>query len=181
MQFDFGGPTNGIFQSGFIVEDLDASMEQFSQRLRVGPWTTMRGVGPQGQTYRGAPATAKLDVAFAFGGHMLYELIHPADDEPSIYQEAIKANGYGFHHFGYATTSFDEDVAALQEEGYEVVSTAEVPGLRLAHFDTRDILPGLTELIEASDSVNSSFTGIWRASIGHGEPESAPPAPPSDS
>lgn len=182
MQFEFGGPTNGIFQSGFVVKNLEETMEQFTRRLRVGPWTTMRGVRPQGQTYRGAPATAALDVAFAFGGHMLYELIQPADDEPSVYQEAIKARGYGFHHFGYATTSFDDDAAALNDQGYEAVSTAEVPGLRLAYFDTSDILPGLTELIESNDALDVSFTEIWRASIGErGEAAPPPPAPPSDS
>lgn len=176
MQFDFGGPTNGVFQSGFVVEDLDASMEQFSERLKIGPWTTMREVGPQSQTYRGAPATATISVAFAFGGHMLYELIQPLDDEPSVYQEAIKAHGYGFHHFGHATTRFDEDAAALNEQGYQAIATAEGPGLRLAYFDTSDILPGLTELIEANESANSAFTGIWRASIGEGG-EAAPPPP----
>ncbi len=181
MQFDFGGPTNGVFQAGFVVEDLDASMAQFSKRLGIGPCTTMLGVSPQGQMYRGAPASAKLNVAFAFGGHMLYELIQSADGNPSVYQESIQERGYGFHHFGYATTSFDEDQAALNEQGYEAIATAEAPGLRLAYFDTRDILPGLTELIEANHSVNSSFTGIWLASMGASEQAAPPPAPPTDS
>ena len=48
MLFDFGQPTDGIFQTAFVVEDLDAAIEQFSARLSVGPWTTMRAVGPQG-------------------------------------------------------------------------------------------------------------------------------------
>ena len=55
MQFDFGQPTDGIFQTAFVVEDLDAAIEQFSSRLRVGPWTTVRNASPQGARYRGEP------------------------------------------------------------------------------------------------------------------------------
>ena len=71
MQFDFGQPTDGIFQTAFVVEDLDAAIEQFSARLRVGPWTTVRDVGPQGARYRGEPAQATLHVGFGFAGHMV--------------------------------------------------------------------------------------------------------------
>jgi hypothetical protein len=180
MQFDFGAPTDGIFQTGFVVEDLDASIEQFSTRLSVGPWTTMRNVSPEGSLYQGEPARAALHVGFAFAGHMLYELIQPADDHPSVYQDVIKERGYGFHHFGYATTTYDDDVAAMRAQGYEIAAGIEIPDLRLAYFDTRDVLPCMTELIEANDAVNASFTGIWKASLGaSGDAAPAPPAPPS--
>jgi hypothetical protein len=180
MQFDFGAPTDGIFQTGFIVEDLDTAIEQFSARLRVGPWTTMRDVSPQGSFYRGEPAQATLHVGFGFAGHMLYELIQPADDHPSVYREVIQERGYGFHHFGYATTTFDDDVATMRAQGYEMAAGIEIPDLRLAYFDTRDVLPGMTELIEANEAVNASFTGIWKASLGAADGAAPPPpAPPS--
>jgi hypothetical protein len=180
MLFDFGQPTDGIFQTAFVVEDLDAAIEQFSARLRVGPWTTMRAVGPHGSFYRGEPAKAAVHVGFAFGGHMLYELIQPADDLPSVYREVIEQRGYGFHHFGYATPAFDEAVADMHAHGYETVASLKIPDLRLAYFDTRDVLPGMIELIEANESVNASFTAMWKASIGSGDaPAPPPPAPPS--
>jgi hypothetical protein len=178
--FDFGQPTDGIFQTAFVVEDLDAAIEQFSGRLGVGPFTTMRSVGTQGQLYRGEPSQAALHVGFGFCGHMVYELIQPADDFPSVYREVIDERGYGFHHFGYATPAFDDGVATMRAQGYEIASSAEAPGVRLATFDTRDILPGMVELIEATEAVNDSFTAIWRASIGEGGvPAPPPPAPPS--
>jgi len=109
---------------------------------------------------------------------MLYELIQPADDLPSVYREVIDERGYGFHHFGYATPVFDEAVATMRAQGDEANGSIEVPGVRLAYFDTRDALPGMIELIEASEEVNASFTAIWKASIGKGDTP-APPAPPS--
>ena len=99
---------------------------------------------------------------------MLYELIQPADDLPSVYREVIDERGYGFHHFGYATPAFDEAVATMRAQGYEPIGSVELPGVRLTYFDTRDTLPGMIELIEASEEVNTSFTAVWKASIGEG-------------
>lgn len=178
MLFDFGASTDGIIQTAFVVQDLDAAMEHFSARLGVGPWTTVRDAGPEGQTYRGQPAQTTTHVGFGFSGHMQYELIQPADDLPSVYRDVIEDRGYGFHHFGYATPKFEEAVAAMRDDGYEIAAAVEGSGLRIAYFDTRDILPGMTELIEATDAVNTFFSGMWRASVDAGAPPAAPPLVP---
>ena len=149
---EWGRPTEGIFQTAFVVEDLDVAIEQFSARLSVGPWRTFRDVGPVGALYRDAPARATLHVAFGCAGHMTYELVQPVDDAPSVYRDVIDDRGYGFHHFGYGTRDFDRAVAAMHAEGYPTVGSVELPDLRLAIFDTRDALPGMTELIEVTDS-----------------------------
>jgi hypothetical protein len=83
---------------------------------------------------------------------MTYELVQPADDAPSVYRDVIHDRGYGFHHFGYGTRDFDQAVIAMHAEGYSTVGSLEHPDLRLAIFDTRDILPGMTELIEVKDT-----------------------------
>ena len=180
MLFDFGQPTDGIFQSGFIVEDIDIAIEHFAARLNIGPWTTIRDVGPHGATYRGESAQAIVHVAFGFSGHLVYELIQQVNDVPSLYREVIDDRGYGFHHLGCATPAFDQAVTAMGAAGFENVGGLEIPDLRLAYFDTSDVLPGMVQLIEASESVNASFTAMWKASIGErGEPAPAPTAPPS--
>ena len=97
-----------------------------------------------------------------------------------MYRDVIEERGYGFHHFGYATPTFDEAVAAMRAQGYEIVASLEIPDLRLAYFDTRDVLPGMTELIEANEPLDTSFTAMWKASIGEGGTAAPPPpAPPS--
>ena len=53
MLSDWGRPTKGIFQTAFVVEDLDVAIEQFSTRFNVGPWTVLRDVDPEGALYRG--------------------------------------------------------------------------------------------------------------------------------
>jgi hypothetical protein len=166
MKFDFGQPADGIFQTAFVVEDIDNAMEQFTARLGVGPWAVMRDISTAGTFHRGQPSEAVLNVAFGFSGHMAYELIQPVNDAPSAFRDVIEERGYGFHHFGCATTSFDATVEQMIAQGFDVVTVSDFPGLRLRMFDTRGILPGMTEVIEANDSVNDTFTGIWKASLG---------------
>jgi hypothetical protein len=148
MLSDWGRPTVGIFQTAFVVEDLDVAIEQFSKRFKVAPWTVFRDAEPVGALYRGEPAQAILHLAFGFAGHMTYELVQLADDAPSVYRDVVEDRGYGFHHFGYGTRALDEDVAAMKAEGYQAVGNLDTAEIRLAMFDTRDVLPGMTELIE---------------------------------
>ena len=89
MLSDWGRPTVGIFQTAFVIEDLDAAMEQFTRRFNVGPWAVFRDAEPVGTLYRGEPAQAVMHLAFGLAGHMTFELVQPADDHPSIYRDAM--------------------------------------------------------------------------------------------
>ncbi|MFD4603847.1 VOC family protein [Streptomyces sp. NPDC058464] len=166
MLFDFGQPTDGIIQLAFVVEDLDTSMARFTDSLGVGPWTVFRDFAGEAPRYHDSPTEARAHVALGFGGHLQYELIQPADDLPSVHRDVVLERGYGFHHFGCATTEFDERVRAMRDKGYPPVFTDRVgPGSRVAYFDTRDVLPGMTELMEASPSLNSMFTAMYKAAL----------------
>ncbi|MCW8384132.1 VOC family protein [Streptomyces justiciae] len=166
MLFDFGQPTDGLIQMAFVVEDLDAATARFSESFGVGPWTVLRDFAGEDPRYRGEPTQARAHVALGFGGHMQYELIQPADELPSVHRDVIVERGYGFHHFGCATTAFDAAVEAMRRKGYEAVFTASVgPDSRVAYFDTRDVLPGMTELIEASPGLDATFTAMYRESL----------------
>jgi hypothetical protein len=168
MTSDWGRPTEGIFQTAFVVEDLDVAIEQFSSRFQVGPWRTFRDVGPEGALYRGEPARSRLHVAFGFARHMTYELVQPVDGAPSVYRDVINDRGYGFHHFGYGTKDFDKAVAAMHAEGYQTVGSLELPDLRLAIFDTRDVMPGMTELIEVTEADDAPTAFATRSEGGDG-------------
>ncbi|QJU55647.1 VOC family protein [Herbiconiux sp. KACC 21604] len=165
MLFDFGQPTDGVIQLAFVVPDLEQAMAEYSARLSIGPWTVFRDFAGHDPRYHGEPTEAVAHVALGFGGHLQYELIQPADDLPSVHRDVIADRGYGFHHFGVATTTFDASVAEYVARGYPVVFSASVdPQSRVAYFDTRDVLPGMTELIEASESTERAFTRMFAAS-----------------
>ncbi|ARJ04181.1 hypothetical protein GCM10010988_29110 [Cnuibacter physcomitrellae] len=166
MLFGFGQPLDGVIQLAFVVPDLERAMEEYSARLSIGPWTVLRDFAGDDPRYYGEPTEARAHVALGFGGHLQYELIQPADDLPSVHRDMIRGRGYGFHHFGVATTTFDRSVAEYVARGYPVAFSASVdPTSRVAYFDTRDVLPGMTELIEASESTDQVFTGMYASSL----------------
>ena len=103
----------------------------------------------------------------SFAGHMNVELIQQLNSAPSVYRETIERRGYGFHHFGVATSDFDQDVARYQASGAELAFLLGVPsGSRVAYMDTTAALPGMTELIELGPGFEPTFNRFYRASIG---------------
>jgi hypothetical protein len=163
-EFGFGQPLDTVIQIAFVVENLEDAMGGFGERLGAGPWTVFRDFAGDNPRYHGEPTDARAHIALGFAGRMQYELIQPADDLPSVHRDVIQERGYGFHHFGYAAPDFDASVARMRATGYEPVFEAEVDGGdRVAYFDTRDVLPGMLEFIEASPGLDGAFTPMYRA------------------
>ena len=110
-QVGFGQPDDGVIQMAYVVADLHEAIKQWSRRLRVGPWFVLEHFTCVDPVYRGRPSRADVRLAMSFAGHMNMELIQPNNDAPSVYREVIERRGYGFHHWGVATWSFDAAVA----------------------------------------------------------------------
>jgi hypothetical protein len=163
----FGQPDDGIIQIAYVVPDIRAAMQTWTLKLNVGPWFLLDHFSGLNPRYRGSDSTADVSLAMSFAGHMNIELIQPNDAEPSVYREWIDKRGYGFHHWGRATTNFDEDVARYRAQGHELVFLAGVPsGGSVAYMDTTALLPGYVELIEIGASFEAVFSKFYRASIG---------------
>lgn len=165
--FNFGQPARGVMQMAYICPDIDAAMASWTRELGIGPWFLLddfTGVDP---VYRGAPCAAHVKLAMAFAGHMQIELIQPKDDHPSVYREAADSRGWGFHHYGFATSDFDADLAEYTARGYAVAFRCGVPtGGSVAYLDTHGALPGYLELIESGPGMEAAFTEFWKASLG---------------
>jgi Glyoxalase/Bleomycin resistance protein/Dioxygenase superfamily len=163
----FGQPDDGIIQMAYVVTDIQAAMELWISKLKVGPWfllPSFTGVDPQ---YRGRPSQADVSLAMSFAGHMNVELIQPTNDAPSVYREVLEARGSGFHHWGVATANFELDVERYRAAGHELAFVARVPsGGRVAYMDTTAQLHGFVELIELGGAFEPVFNGFYRATIG---------------
>ena len=162
----FGQPDKGVMQMAYVVSDLRAAIGEWIERLNVGPWFLLEhftGVNP---VYRGKPSKADITLAMSFAGHMNIELIQPNDDHPSVYKEHIDRHGYGFHHWGVATQTFEADLARYKAKGMEVSFRLGVPtGGEVAYLDTRGKLPGYVELIETSGPMERHFAGFYGAAL----------------
>lgn len=167
MLYNFGQPENGIIQMAYIVEDIRTDIDHWVNGLGVGPWFLLDSFVGVDAVYRGAESKADVAIAMAFAGNMLIELIQPKDEHASVYKEVRDTRGFGFHHFGKASSDFEGDSARLTAKGYELAFSARVPtGDRVAYFDTKGELPGFFELIEATPAMERHFSGYYSASIG---------------
>ncbi|MGA9884360.1 MAG: VOC family protein [Candidatus Acidiferrales bacterium] len=163
----FGQPQDGVIQICYVVKDIQQSMREWIDKLRVGPWFLLPHFTGVDALYRGKPSTADVSIAMSFAGHMWIELIQPLDDAPSVYREIIDRRGYGFHHWGVGTANFDSDVKRYEASGCELAFFARVPsGGRVAYMDTTATLSGMTELIELGASFDAIFSRMYRATIG---------------
>jgi hypothetical protein len=163
----FGQPDDGVIQMCYVVPDIRAAMSVWVNKLKVGPWFLLDHFTGGNPKYRGRDSTADVAIAMSFAGHMNIELIQPNNDAPSVYREWIERRGYGFHHWGRATTNFDQDVERYQSAGHDLAFIASVPsGGRVAYMDTTQDLPGYVELIELGAGFEAVFSRFYRASIG---------------
>jgi hypothetical protein len=165
---NFGQPVDGIVQLGFVVDDLEAALDRYTQLLNVGPWTVFEHMSLANVEYRGRPSSLDLTIANGCAGHMHIELIQQNDDRPSVYNESPAPRRYGFHHWGVATYDFDRELRRYSDLGYEVAVYAYVEdfGVRGAYMDTTRDLPGMVELMEMSPEVERVFTDIYKAALG---------------
>jgi hypothetical protein len=163
----FGQPDDGIIQMAYVVRDIHAAMGLWVSKLKVGPWFLLDHFTGEEPLYRGQPSKADVALAMAFAGHMNIELIQPNNEAPSVYRELIERRGYGFHHWGRATSNFDRDVDEYRAAGHELGFICHVPsGGRVAYMDTTEQLQGFVELIELGGAFEPVFSRFYRASIG---------------
>jgi extradiol dioxygenase family protein len=129
--FSFGGFSSGqVFQLGYVVPDVDASMRFYAEQLGIGPFSCSRGFRAPDGWYRGATDMPELTIAQAYAGHFVVELIQQHDDTPSVYKEFIERCGYGLHHYGIAVAHEDYDrmLERYYANGYADVFTDNLPG-----------------------------------------------------
>lgn len=152
----------GIMQYAYIVPDLQQAMADFTEGLGIGPWFLTENFQPPGMSYRGQPTNPAVSIAMSYSDNMNFELIQQRDDVPSVYRETLEKKGYGFHHWGVASTDFDRDLEDYVAKGDEVAFAVSLNGGRIAYVDTTAHLPGMVELIEITDNVRTAFGNMAR-------------------
>lgn len=164
---NFGQPAGAIIQVAYVVEDIERSMREFAERLKIGPWFASGPFVPPEGRYRGQPTDMRLTLAVGFAGHMSFELIEQQDTKPSVYREIVEHRGYGFHHWAMPVEDLDAEVARYRSLGYEAAFSDRSPrGYRIVYVDTTRDLPGMIELMERTPALEARYTEMYLASVG---------------
>ncbi|MBV8625509.1 MAG: VOC family protein [Herbaspirillum sp.] len=157
-----------IKQLGYVVADIEAAMQHWTEVLGVGPFYYMERVPLKNYRYRGQPYEIHNSVALANAGGVQVELIQARCDTPSMYRDFIQRGQErqsGLQHVAYWTEDFERDLAALQARGWTVGMSGEVGERgRFVYFET-EYHPGtVIELSEVAGPKGKVFKLIRSAS-----------------
>lgn len=131
-----------FFQLGYVTRDLDRAIDLF--RDRYGLSRILRFGTPSG-----------MDVAMAYRGDVMIELIQPVVGKEGVYIDALRADGgVRLHHLGYIVkdvAKWTEIVEQYQSDGIAVEHRDTGAGSLLAYADTREDLGYFNEYICITD------------------------------
>lgn len=120
---------NGLYQMGFVTDDLDAAQERLGRRFGISRFRVK--LDPQ-----------RMSTAHAYGGDMMIEIIKPGPEANPVYHENVPTGGaVRLHHLGYRVpdvANWERLVGQIDREGWATpVRGAVMDGhLRFIYVDT---------------------------------------------
>lgn len=155
-----------IYHLGFVVEDLAAAIDHWAGDHGVGPFFVAHDFEFRNPDYRGRPLAPRVDLAFAFNGRLMIELIEQVDDTPSVYRELVAESGYGFHHLGYLRRDLEASIRAAEEMGHACIFRAGFEGGSLVYCRPGDALgAGAIEYVQRTEGVEALLDMMYRAAL----------------
>jgi hypothetical protein len=149
---------NPIIQNGYVVKDLEAALDHWTQKCGIGPFFLLEHINFAKLMFRGQPTKIDMTAAIAYWGDVQVELIYQHDDAPSIYTEFSRSKGEGLQHVGVMTDSVERHLAELAKVGIKPTQWGHTEaGVQFAYVDT-DMHPGgMIELVESGPMIITFF------------------------
>jgi len=118
-------------QLAFLVKDMDAALELWSDKLKIGPFVVFeKAIGSRHFFHRGQRSPIDFSLALAYVGETQIELICQNNDAPSMYTEAW-GNGMGAgggpHHIGFWPDDMEAAARELKEQGFQELDSIRSP------------------------------------------------------
>ena len=142
-----------MWQVGFVVDDLEDSIRQWSRQCDIGEWHIYT-YGPDTVPYlRFNGKKSKLSYRLALSQSLVpqMEFIQPLDG-PSAFDPWIKTHGPGLHHIAYKVDSLGDAIKSMGEMGHRPFQVGMNYGLNgdggYAYYDLRLTLRTYIELVE---------------------------------
>jgi len=153
-----GGP---IYQICWVVEDMDASVQWFTDTLGVPRWMRMDNIhfGPETCIYRDEPADFVIDLAIGYAGEQQVELIKPVSGK-SIYADHIAEHGAGMHHVAFSLDDFEATVADARARGVTISQSGRLGGMKFAYVDGSAVGASYIELMWMPPEMHAMFESL---------------------
>jgi hypothetical protein len=150
-----------IAQIGYVVRDIDASIDQWVRR-GVGPWFYVDRVQTDYFLYRGVESELEVSVAVANSGELQRELIQPRNNASSAFTEFLDAGHAGAQHVAYWTEDFQQLYDNALSLGYTVTQEGSIGGEhgRFAYLDTEHDHGTAIEISDISGPTGPFFSDI---------------------
>jgi hypothetical protein len=155
-------PDKAYFQQGWVVADLDRSIDQWLKTTEIGPFFVMRHLQIT-VSHRGTPS--ELDFSLALGqlGGMQVELIQQHNDTGSAYRDSVAPGTDAFHHICAITHNLDADLDRLDRLGLEIAHEGTFGPMRFVYVDTRPTIGCMTELLPPDEANDGLFAMVAAA------------------
>ena len=154
-----------VFQTAFVVRDLDAALRNWTEVVGVGPFYIL-DIDQEAQVF-GRPMLMRSRMALAWWNDVQVEVIMPLDDAPNPYNVFLGEGREGLHHLACLSRDFTASDAAIKAAGYDCVLFGEMPGTRIAYYGTEELIGGvLMEVVEASDFFTGMLARLKAACVG---------------
>jgi catechol 2,3-dioxygenase-like lactoylglutathione lyase family enzyme len=155
------------FQTGFVVNDMDAALKYWTEVVGAGPFFQFRSNSWEELYYNGEPIDLDSRMAIGQWGDTQIEFIEQLNDVPSPYKTFKDAGRSGLHHFGSMVDDLDALVARLEAVGKKRVYWGKTKtGVRFAYF-VEDEHPGaMLEFLEHGPVIDGLMEFVKNAAKG---------------
>jgi hypothetical protein len=122
----FGHKYPRIHQLGFVVEDLEKAMRDYSKIYNVKRWYRAANEMKDQIYYKGRKIRDDgFDLVIGYCGKTEIELITSTAEE-NIYVNFLRENGPGLHHISYFVSDLNKAVKDYKDIGFEVVQNGTI-------------------------------------------------------
>jgi hypothetical protein len=156
--------THWIVQNAYVVDDLDAAVDQWHAALGLGPFFMRRHLCLDRVLYRGRPARLDFSAAYVQAGPIMIELVQQHDDEPSAFRDMFARGQHGLHHVAIVPDDYEACVAGFGGLGCPVVTEMHArAGRGAALVDTRALLGHMTEVYFPTSGLQRLYAEVAQA------------------
>lgn len=155
--------SRSYIQIAFVVEDIDAAMQRWIEKMGVGPFYVIRHAKMDELRYRGREVSVDASFAMAQADGIQIELCQQHNEAPSAYRDSFGPGQEGMHHMCVVARSYDDEMAHYRAMGFEPSMEGRFGQMRFSYVDTRAALGFMTEIIEDWEPVRAVHRQVAEA------------------